>query len=110
MNNIYVCAFIKTVRIPSLWIVGMALWCWPLIGMFLGIIESSGWIFWWAISPVILLFFFLVGINIYDSYKENFKKCLNKKIEFDEFLSTWNLTYETKSYELFPILRKGELI
>lgn len=35
---------------------------------------------------------------------------LNKKIEFDEFLSTWNLTYETKSYELFPILRKGELI
>lgn len=35
---------------------------------------------------------------------------LSKKIEFDEFLSTWNLTYETQSYELFPILRKGELI
>ena len=35
---------------------------------------------------------------------------LNKKIEFDEFLSTWNLTYETQSFELFPILRKGELI
>ena len=32
---------------------------------------------------------------------------LNKKIECDEFLSTWDLTYETKSYELFPILRKG---
>ena len=35
---------------------------------------------------------------------------LNKKAEFDEFLSTWNLTYETQSFELFPILRKGELI
>lgn len=35
---------------------------------------------------------------------------INKKIEFDEFLNTWNLTYETQSYELFPILRKGELI
>ena len=34
---------------------------------------------------------------------------LNQKIEFDEFLSTWNLTYETKSFELFPILRKSEL-
>ncbi len=34
----------------------------------------------------------------------------DKKIEFDEFLSTWNLIYETQSYELFPILRKGELI
>lgn len=34
----------------------------------------------------------------------------NKKIEFDGFLSTWNLTYETQNYELFPILRKGELI
>ena len=35
---------------------------------------------------------------------------INKKMEFDEFLGTWNLTYETQSYELFPILRKGELI
>ena len=35
---------------------------------------------------------------------------INKKVEFDEFLNTWNLTYETQSYELFPILRKGELI
>lgn len=35
---------------------------------------------------------------------------LNKKVEFDEFLSTWKLTYETQSYELFPILRKGEVI
>jgi len=35
---------------------------------------------------------------------------INKKIEFDEFLSTWNLFYETQSYELFPILRKGEII
>ena len=35
---------------------------------------------------------------------------INKKIEFDEFLSTWNLIYETQSYELFPILRKGEII
>lgn len=35
---------------------------------------------------------------------------INKKIEFDEFLNTWKLTYETQSYELFPILRKGELI
>ena len=35
---------------------------------------------------------------------------LNKKIEFDSFLSTWNLTYETQSFELFPILRKGELL
>jgi len=34
----------------------------------------------------------------------------DKKVEFDEFLSTWSLTYETQSYELFPILRKGELI
>ena len=34
---------------------------------------------------------------------------LNKKIEFDEFLSTWNLTYETQSFELFPILRKSEI-
>lgn len=33
-----------------------------------------------------------------------------KKVEFDEFLSTWNLTYETQNYELFPMLRKGELI
>ncbi|MBS3096546.1 hypothetical protein J4480_03845 [Candidatus Woesearchaeota archaeon] len=33
-----------------------------------------------------------------------------KKIGFDDFLSTWNLTYETQSYELFPIMRKGELI
>ena len=35
---------------------------------------------------------------------------LNKRVEFDEFLSTWNLSYETQNYELFPILRKGELI
>lgn len=35
---------------------------------------------------------------------------LNEKIKFDEFLSTWDLVYETQSYELFPILRKGELI
>ena len=35
---------------------------------------------------------------------------LSKKIEFDEFLSTWNLFYETQSYELFPILRKGEIV
>jgi len=35
---------------------------------------------------------------------------INKKMEFDEFLSTWNLIYETQSYELFPILRKGEII
>lgn len=35
---------------------------------------------------------------------------LHKKIEFDEFLSTWNLFYETQSYELFPILRKGEIV
>ena len=35
---------------------------------------------------------------------------LNKKIEFDEFLLTWNLFYETQSYELFPILRKGEIV
>ena len=35
---------------------------------------------------------------------------INKKIEFDEFLSTWNLTYESQSFELFPMLRKGELI
>lgn len=35
---------------------------------------------------------------------------INKKVEFDEFLSTWNLTYETQSYELFPILRKGEIV
>ena len=35
---------------------------------------------------------------------------INKKVEFDEFLNTWNLTYETQNYELFPILRKGELI
>ena len=35
---------------------------------------------------------------------------INKKVEFDEFLNTWKLTYETQSYELFPILRKGELI
>jgi len=35
---------------------------------------------------------------------------INKKVEFDEFLSTWNLTYETQSYELFPILRKNELL
>jgi len=34
---------------------------------------------------------------------------INKKIEFDEFLNTWKLSYETQSYELFPILRKGEL-
>ena len=34
---------------------------------------------------------------------------LNKKIEFDEFLLTWNLFYETQSYELFPILRKSEI-
>ena len=35
---------------------------------------------------------------------------LNKRAEFDEFLSTWSLSYETQNYELFPILRKGELI
>ena len=35
---------------------------------------------------------------------------INKKVEFDEFLNTWNLTYETQNYELFPILRKNELI
>ena len=35
---------------------------------------------------------------------------LNKKSVFDEFLSTWNLTYETQSFELFPILRKGEIL
>lgn len=35
---------------------------------------------------------------------------ISKKIEFDEFLSTWNLFYETQSYELFPILRKGEIV
>lgn len=34
---------------------------------------------------------------------------LNKKVEFDEFLLAWNLTYETQNYELFPILRKGEM-
>lgn len=33
---------------------------------------------------------------------------IHKKVEFDEFLSTWNLTYETQSFELFPILRKEE--
>jgi len=35
---------------------------------------------------------------------------MNKKVEFDEFLSTWNLNYDTISFELFPILRKGELV
>ena len=35
---------------------------------------------------------------------------LNKRVEFDEFLLTWDLTYETQNYELFPILRKGEII
>ena len=35
---------------------------------------------------------------------------INKKAEFDEFLNTWNLIYETQGYELFPILRKEELI
>lgn len=35
---------------------------------------------------------------------------IDRKGEFDEFLNTWNLTYETQNYELFPILRKGELI
>ena len=35
---------------------------------------------------------------------------INNKVEFDEFLSTWNLIYETNSFELFPILRKGEII
>ena len=35
---------------------------------------------------------------------------LNKKMEFEEFLETWNLIYETKSFELFPILRKGEFL
>ena len=35
---------------------------------------------------------------------------LNKRMEFDEFLSNWDLVYETQNYELFPILRKGELI
>ena len=34
----------------------------------------------------------------------------SKKVAFDEFLSTWNLTYEANNFELFPILRKGELI
>lgn len=34
---------------------------------------------------------------------------LNKKLEFDDFLSTWKLEYEAQSYELFPILRKGEI-
>ena len=35
---------------------------------------------------------------------------MDKKVEFDEFLNTWNITYETESYELFPLLRKDELI
>lgn len=35
---------------------------------------------------------------------------MKNKVQFDEFLSTWNLTYEAQSYELFPILRKGELV
>ena len=35
---------------------------------------------------------------------------INKKAEFDDFLSTWNLTYESYSFELFPLLRKGELL
>lgn len=35
---------------------------------------------------------------------------IDRKAEFDEFINTWNLTYETQNYELFPILRKGELI
>ncbi len=34
---------------------------------------------------------------------------MQDKIKFDEFLSTWNLTYEAQSYELFPIMRKEEL-
>ena len=35
---------------------------------------------------------------------------IDRKAEFDEFLNTWNLTYETQNYELFPLLRKDELI
>jgi predicted nucleotidyltransferase len=35
---------------------------------------------------------------------------IDRKAEFDDFLNTWSLTYETQNYELFPILRKGELI
>ena len=34
---------------------------------------------------------------------------MKDKVKFDDFLSTWNLTYETQSYELFPIMRKEEL-
>ena len=33
---------------------------------------------------------------------------IEKKAGFDEFLSTWNLTYDTQSYELFPFMRKND--
>ena len=34
---------------------------------------------------------------------------LNNKIKFDEFLNSWNMLYETKAFELMPVLRKEEI-
>lgn len=34
---------------------------------------------------------------------------LKNKIKFDEFLNSWSMMYETKSFELMPVLRKEEL-
>lgn len=34
---------------------------------------------------------------------------LNNKIKFDEFLESWNMLYETKAFELMPVLRKEEI-
>lgn len=34
---------------------------------------------------------------------------LTNKIKFDEFLNSWNMLYETKAFELMPILRKEEI-
>jgi predicted nucleotidyltransferase len=35
---------------------------------------------------------------------------MDRKNSFDEFLTTWDLKYEAQSYELFPMLRKHEIV
>ena len=34
---------------------------------------------------------------------------LKNKIKFDEFLNSWNMLYETRDFELMPVLRKEEM-